>query len=52
MHHVELVLLQQIAMREEQREEDVDGGQSHTEGERGRISTENTGRVTQLKLCW
>lgn len=48
MHHVVLILLQEIAMREEQQEEDEDEDeiQYHTEGERGRISMENTRTVT------
>lgn len=49
MHHVVLILLQEIAMREEKQEVDVneDEVQYHTKGEKGRISMENTGTVTR-----
>lgn len=50
MHHVVLILLQEIAMREEQQEEDVDEDeiQCQTEGKRERISMENTGTAEPL----
>lgn len=55
MHHVVLILLQEIATREEQQEEDVEEHevQHQTKGGRGRISMhgKHPNSDTQLNLC-